>query len=118
MNQSLTHEELEKHRHDLVRNDRDLHIIRYEVDIDPESQGVTQIVLSLRSSTGIVRRLRFTDPQIPQFGPLQIPGGLENGPIYVVDIRFKGWATMKVEVGSDAEDRPTFFFAERVEEIM
>jgi hypothetical protein len=46
-----------------------------------------------------------------------VPGGLENGPIYIVDIRFKGWETMKVEVCSDAEDRPTLFFAESIEEI-
>lgn len=116
MNQSLTIEELEKHRHTLIRNDRDLQIIRYEIDVDPDSQRVTQIVLSLRSSTGKVRRFRFTNPVI-HFGPLQIPGGLESGPIYIVDIRFKGWETMKVEVGSDAEDRPTFFFAEKVDEI-
>jgi hypothetical protein len=116
MNQSLTPEELEQHRHALIRNDRDLRIIRYEIDVDPDPQRVTQIVLFLKSSAGKIRRFQFTNPVI-HFGPLQIPGGLQHGPIFIVDIRFKGWETMKVEVGSDAEDRPTFFFAERVEEI-
>jgi hypothetical protein len=117
MDQSLTIEELEKHRHSLIRSDRDLRVIRYEIDIDPDSQRITQIVLSLRSSTGKVRRFRFINPVV-HFGPLQIPDGLNHGPIYIVDVRFKGWETMKVEVGSDADDRPTFFFAESVEEIL
>ncbi|NJO56479.1 MAG: hypothetical protein HC834_09295 [Rhodospirillales bacterium] len=60
--------------------------------------------------------MRFHQPTIPQFGPLQIPLGLHAGPVYVVDTSFRGWeGRAKIEVGSLSEDLATFFFAERVE---
>jgi hypothetical protein len=115
MNQSLTHEEIRTHQHPLLPNPRDFKVIRYEVDVDPDLQMITCIVLTLRSSRGEIRRLRFADPSLPDSGPLQIPLGLADS-VYIVDTSFRGWESrVRIEVGSLAEDQPTFFYARRVE---
>ena len=116
MNQSLTHDEIRTHQHPLLPNPRAFQVVRYEVDVDPDLQTVTCIVLILRSSSGELRRLRFVQPSIPEFGPFQIPLGLFAGSVYIVDTSFRGWESrVRIEVGSLAEDQPTFFYAERVE---
>ena len=116
MNQSLTHEEIQKHQHPLLPDPREFQVVRYEVDVDPDLQTVTCLVLTLRSTNGELRRLRFIKPTIPQFGPFQIPLGLFGGSVYIVDTSFRGWESRaRIEVGSLAEDQPTFFYAERVE---
>jgi hypothetical protein len=116
MNQSLTHEEIRTHQHPLLPNPSDYRVVRYEVDVDPDAQAVTSLVLTLRSASGEVRRLRFVQPSIPEFGAFQIPLGLFAGSGYIVDTSFRGWESgVRIEVGSMAEDQPTFFYAQRVE---
>lgn len=116
MNQSLTHEEIRQHQHPLLPNPSDYRVVRYEVDVDPDAQTVTSLVLTLRSASGEVRRLRFVQPTIPEFGPFQIPLGLFAGSVYIVDTTFRGWESRaRIEVGSMADDQPTFFYAQRVE---
>ena len=116
MTSSLTHAEIREHQHPVLPHPADYRVVRYEVDVDPDLQAVTSIVLTLRSGGGDVRRLRFLQPTIPQFGPLQIPLGLFAGSVYIVDTGFRGWESrVRVEVGSLVEDQPTFFYAERVE---
>jgi len=118
MNQSLTHEEIRTHQHPLLLNPNDYRVVRYEVDVDPDAQTVTSLVLTLRSAIGEVRRLRFVHPSIPEFGPLQIPLGLFAGSVYIVDTSFRGWEShARIEVGSMAEDQPTFFYAQGVENV-
>ena len=117
MNQSLTHEEIRTHQHPLLPNSSDYRVVRYEIDVDPDAQTVTCLVLTLRSTKGELRRLRFVQPSIPEFGPFQIPLGLFAGSVYVVDTSFRGWESRaRIEVGSLAEDLPTFFYAEGVED--
>lgn len=116
MNPSLTLEEIRAHQHPLLPNPSDFRVVRYEVDVDPEAGTVASLVLTLRSESGEERRLRFVQPSIPQLGPVQIPLGLFAGSVYVVETGFRGWESRaRIEVGSLAEDRPTFFYAERVE---
>ena len=116
MKQSLTHEEILTHQHPMLPVQGGYKIVRYEVDIDPDLQTVTTIVLTLRSSNGEVRRLRFQDPAVPEFGPFQIPIGPEAGPVYIVDTSFRGWESrVRIEVGSLAEDQTTFLYAQRVD---
>jgi hypothetical protein len=100
MNQSLTHEEIRKHQHPLLPNPHEYQVVRYEVDVDPDRQAVTCIILTLRSGGGARRRLRFLAPSIPQFGPFQIPLGLDSGSVYVVDTGFKGWES-RSRIGAD-----------------
>jgi hypothetical protein len=118
MNSSLTHEEIRTHQHPLLPNPSGYRVVRYEVDVDPDAQAVTSLVLTLHSASGEVRRLRFLQPSIPEFGPFQIPLGLFAGSVYVVDTSFRGWeSSARIEVGSMAEDQPTFFYAQRVENV-
>src|SRR5664279_2471878 len=101
MNQSLTHEEIRTHQHPLLPNPSDYSVVRYEVDVDPDKGIVTCIVLTLRSTGSDVRRLRFVQPSIPEFGPFQIPLGLLTGSVYIVDTSFRGWEScVRIEVGS------------------
>ena len=116
MNPSLTLEEIRTHPHPLLPNPTGYRVVRYEVDVDPDAQTVTSLVLTLRSPSGEVRRLRFIEPSIPEFGPFQIPLGLFAGSVYIVDTSFRGWESRAhIEVGSMTEDQPTFFYAQRVE---
>jgi hypothetical protein len=116
MGQSLTHEEIQRHQHVLLPNPNDYRVVRYEIDVDPDAQAVTSLVLTLRSTTGQVRRLRFVRPSIPEFGPFQVPLELSASSVYVVDTSFRGWEKRaRIEVGSLAEDKPTLFYAEQVE---
>ncbi len=118
MNRSLTSEELRTHQHPLLPNPSDYRVVRYEVDLDSNAQFITSLVLTLRSASGEVLRLRFINPSIPDFGPFQIPLGFHEGSVYVVDTSFKGWNThARIEVGSMSEDQPTFFFAQSVESV-
>lgn len=120
MNKSLTDEEIRNHQHPLLPNphEHEYQVVKYEVDVDPDRQGVTCIILTLRSGGGALRRLRFLAPSIPQFGPLQLPLGLDSGSVYVVDTGFRGWdSRARIEVGSLSEDQSTFFYAEQVEDL-
>jgi len=118
MNQSLTPEEIRAHQHPLLPNPGDYQVVRYEVDVDPDLQIVTCIVLTLRSARRETRRLRFSHPSIPELGPFQIPLGPFAGSVYIVDTSFRGWESrVRIEVGSLAEDQPTLFFAEQVENV-
>ncbi|MFT5028694.1 MAG: hypothetical protein ACI9VS_001123 [Candidatus Binatia bacterium] len=117
MTQSLTHDELRAHQHSLLPNPLDYRVIRYEVDVDPASQATTRIVITLQSEAGEIKRLSFHGTSIPQFSEFQIPCGLFNGSVYVVDTGFRGWEDRaRIEVGSLSEDKPTFFYAEGVED--
>lgn len=116
MNPSLTLEEIRTHQHPLLPNPSDYRVVRYEVDVDPDAQTITSIVLTLSSPSGEVCRLRFIEPNIPEFGPFQIPLGLFTGSVYIVDTSFRGWESHAlIEVGSMTEDQPTFFYARRIE---
>ncbi len=113
---SLTHAEIREHQHPVLPQPADHQVVRYELDVDPDRQTITSIVLTLRSAAGEMRRLRFLHPDIPQFSLLQVPLGLFAGAVYVVDTSFRGWESRaRIEVGSLAEDQPAFFYAERVE---
>lgn len=118
MNESLTQEEIRRHQHPLLPDPSEYRVLRYVVEVDPDRQAVTCIVLTLRAISGELRHLRFLAPRLPEFGPFQIPLGLLTGPVYVVDTSFRGWENqVRIEVGSLVEDKPTFFYAERVEEM-
>jgi hypothetical protein len=109
VNRSLTQEEIRTHQHQLLPNPSEFQLVRYEVDVDPDAQKITAILLTLRSHRSEVRRLRFINPTIPEFGPLQVPLGPFAGAIYVVDTTFRGWESRaRIEVGSLAEEKPTF----------
>ena len=113
---SLTPQEIFQNQHSCHPNPAAYKVIRYEVDVDPEKQAIAEIVIVFRSDKGDFRRLRFTNPRLSDHGPFRIPSGLEGETLFVVDTTARGWEKhQRIEVGSLAEDMPTYFWAESVQ---
>ena len=112
---TLSNEDLAIRLHALLPQPDAWRVVRLELDLGYETGLAEFLVLGLRSSSGQVKRLRFSNPRMSEFGPLQIP---ESTALYVADLSNLGWSPeMSVEVGVWEGDRPVLFWAASVEEV-
>lgn len=71
--------------------------------------------MELCSSNKQLKRLRFSQPRLAEFGPLQIP---QIPFVYIATTRSLGWeGERSLEVGGWFEDRDVLFWAAGVQEL-
>ena len=84
-------------------------VSRYEVELNKETGLPSFIILELHSKDNEVKRLKFDEPHLAEFGLLQIP---QTPAIYIAKTGSLGWESSKsIEVGEWHEDRSVLFWA-------
>lgn len=103
-------EEIEAHRHPLLADAHRFQILRIQHDANLES-GDSTLVLRLRHrETHTERVLSFTGVICDH--PLMHCIGL-----YMMDMRYRGWDNLRIEVGECFEDGGVIFRAKDVRDI-
>ncbi len=109
--------ELNEHVHPLLPDPERYELIHASFDIDPDMQTVTAVRLTLRSKDKqTIRTFEFSGFSSPDHGPLQLPVPYGRG-IKLIDITYRQWSNLKVEVLHNYEEAPAMFWASSVREI-
>jgi|ERR1035441_783807 hypothetical protein len=104
------HAEIEAHRHPILPGSENYRITRIQHDANLES-GESAVILHLaHRKTGERRVLSFTGGGCDH--PLKHYYGL-----YLLDIRYRGWEDLRVEVGEFFEEGGVYFHATDVRDI-
>ncbi|AKU22564.1 hypothetical protein [Massilia sp. NR 4-1] len=97
----------------LFDNPSEWTVIRYCVDISPETSLAISIAITLQHQTGEERTLVFDEPRFSDFGPFQVP---QIQHIQIRDTSDKGWEqSVKLEICELFEDEATLFWASSVQ---
>ena len=113
--ESVSYEELPRLLHPTITNPERWKVARYEVELDLDTSLPSSITIELFSTSNEVKRLRFDEPQLAEFGPFQIP---QITSIYIANTSSLGWESSRsIEVGGWFEDRDVLFWAAGVTEI-
>jgi hypothetical protein len=104
------HAEIEAHRHPVLPGSEHYRITRIQHDADLESGQSTLVLHLAHRQTGERRVLSFTGAQCDHL--LAHHYGL-----YLLDIRHRGWESLRVEVGEFFEDGGVYFYAADVRDI-
>ena len=106
--------ELQKHFHPLLTEPSAWRVVRYVVDLDPETGLPNTCLITFKSHSGQLQVLKFTAPRWAEFGPMRVPGAQA---LYVADMSPLGWQQGRIEVGAWEEEGAAAFWAESVEQI-
>ena len=113
--ESVPYEELQSLLHPCITNPADWRVIRYEVNLDFDTSLPSSITIELCSITKQLKRLKFFQPQLAEFGPFQVP---QIASIYIASTKSLGWeGERSIEVGGWFEDRDVLFWAAGVQEL-
>ena len=110
---TLPRNEIQKHFHYLMTDPNAWKVVKYEIEISFETGVLELIILTFKSESGGIKKLKFINPRVAEYSQLQIPGGCN---LYIADIRSLGW-NIKFEVGDWEEETSSLFWADSVEEI-
>jgi len=87
-------------------------VIRFCVEISPDTSMATSVSITLLHRDGSEKTLIFSNPRFEQFGPLQIP---QIDHIQIKSTSDRGWeSTANLEVCELLEDQATLFWASSV----
>jgi hypothetical protein len=107
--------ELKRLFHAAMSDPTNWSVVRYELDIEYATGVPKTLVLTFMSNTGALKRLRFDEPRMGDFGPLKVP---TTTMLYVADLASLGWESgEQIEVGEWEDDRSILFWAQSVEEL-
>ena len=96
----------------ILENPSEWTVMRYCVDLSPETSLATSLEISLRHISGSVKTLVFSEPRFEQWGPLQIP---QVAHILIKTTGERGWESIAgLEVSEILEDQATLFWASSV----
>ena len=105
-----SHPEIEAHRHPVLPGSEHYRITRIQHDADLDSGESTVVLHFAHRETGERRVLSFSGAGCDH--PLMHYYGL-----YVLDIRYRGWEDLRVEVGEFFEEGGVYFHAADVRDV-
>jgi hypothetical protein len=103
-------DEIKVHRHPILSNSERYRLTRIQHDANLETGDSTIVLHLAHRETGERRVFSFTGGGCRH--PLADCIGL-----YLMDIRYRGWEDLRVEVGEFYEEGGVFFYARDVREI-
>jgi len=110
---TLSPQELEKLFHRTMKDPLQWTVIRYEVDLAYETGCAEFVLLTFKSASGSLKRLKFSEPRTLNYS-CQLPQNL-----YVADLSSLGWENgQQIEVGEWGEDNEVVFWAKSVEDVV